>query len=282
MTGIRRTAFVATICLVVPVVWVSPAFAARGLTATPSTGLIDRQVVTVDGSGFNGSVEVGVCQAIDDGSPDESDCGGGIAFTNTSPAGDFSIGYGVKRLIFVPSLGRTVNCAIESCVMGAAETSNIAGTATFAPIAFAPGQPDGLIRRRSDGQITGDNIYSSDGAFFQTRIRKVAQGTKWAFALRVQNDGLETDDITVRASAVVGSVSVRYFIGYYDVTADVTGSGFTYPDMTPGEIRPLAVQFNVGSDAEIGSGRLAGVTFTSDSAGSSDTVVVGVKVGPAP
>lgn len=283
MTGIRRVAVGATISLLAPaLLWVSPAFAARSLTATPSIGLIDRQRVHIDGAGFNGSVEVGFCQGIDDGSPDQNDCHMGSAgLTTTSSTGTFSVQNSqVRRLIFVPSLGRTVNCAIESCVIGAAEINDISSTATFTPIEFAPEQPDGLIRRRSDGQITGNDVYENivPGLMSQTRVHTIEPGGKWTFALRVENDGLDTDEITVTASPPALPGEVRYFVGYYDVTSNVLGSGFTYSDMAPGEIRTLAVQFKVSSDADEDSRRDSYVTFTSNSALSSDSVHVGVVV----
>ena len=279
MNRIRHVALVAAICLSAPaLVWVSPAFAARSLTVTPSTGLIDRQSVTIDGAGLNGSVEVGFCQGIDDGSPDQSDCGGPIGLTTTSSSGDFSAGYTVRRVIRVHRPHGEL--AVQSCVLAAAEVSDVAGTATFAPIRFAPGQPDGLIRRRSDGQITGNDEYESvvPDLMAQTRVHAIAPGGKWVFALRVENDGLDTDDITVTASPPGLPGEARYFIGYYDVTSYLVGSGFTYPDMAPGEVRTLGVQFNVASDADEGSRHDSLVTFTSNRALSSDSVHVGVVV----
>ena len=113
MTRIRRLVVGAAIGFVLPaLVGVSPAFAARYSTATPSTDLVDGQTVHIDGAGFNGSVAVGFCQAIDDGTPGQADCGGATpATTTTSSAGTFSGDVVVRRLIFVPSAGRTVNCA---------------------------------------------------------------------------------------------------------------------------------------------------------------------------
>src|SRR5439155_9358877 len=263
--------------------------------------LVELDSVTIEGTGFSPSVQVGFCQAIDDGSPGQSDCGTPFGTTTTSPAGDFSAQQTVRRFIFVPSLGRTVDCASEVCVIGSAEVNDIPGTAILTPIAFAPAppppatrgsitvtpqtpfdgqqvtvdgagfrpnakieilecgtdpqdptdcsqnfttavadaagafsapyvvqqtvstpnatvgcnspgvcvmaaaevvdipgtivtapfeitalQPDGRIRRRSAGAITGDNIYNLDGSG-QTRIRGVAPGTTWSFAVQLEN-----------------------------------------------------------------------------------------------
>ena len=93
----------------------------------------------------------------------------------------------------------------------------------------------------------------------------------------MENDSVDTDDITVTAAPAISSpFAVRYFIGYYNVTSYVTGSGFTYPDMAPGEIRTLAVQFSANAGTDEGARVDQFVTFVSNSALSSDTVHVGV------
>jgi hypothetical protein len=277
MTG-PRGAVVAAICLGVAFMGATPAFAATSVTVTPNSALIDRQQVTVDGAGFSAFADVGVCQGIKDGTPGVDDCNGGVAgIVRASGSGGFSVPFGVRRLISVPSLGRVVNCAVESCFIGAAEVSNIAGTVAYAPIAFAPEQPDGLIVRRNDGSIIGDNIYTDDGSG-ESKGAPIAPGGKWTFALRVENDGLTTDDITVTAPAVASPFSVRYFIGYYNVTSLVTGAGFTYHGMAPGAIQPFTVQFTADPGAPQGASASVLVKFTSDAAGSSDTVKVAVVV----
>jgi hypothetical protein len=277
MTRPRGALFV-TICLGVAVMGATPASALGSLTVTPNSPLIDRQTVTVDGAGFGPSITVGFCQAIDDGSPSPSDCAGGFyELVATSESGEFSSALTARRLMFVPSLGRVVNCAVESCFIGAAEERDVAGTATFAPIAFAPEQPDGLIKRRNDGSIIGDNFYSDDGSG-QSKRSAISAGGKWSFALRVENDGLTTDDIRVRAPAVASPFAVRYFVGPYNVTGYVTGAGLTYNDMAPGAIVPLAVQFSAEPGAPAGASSSVLVKSTSNTAGSSDTVRVTVVV----
>jgi hypothetical protein len=394
MKRLRGAILVVAVALAVPAVWAMPAFAARGVTLTPNTGLVELDSVTISGTGFNPSVEVGYCQGIDDGSPSASDCGSSVGFTSTSPAGDFSAQQTVRRFIHVPSLGRTVDCASESCAIGAAETSDVVGTAIFTPIEFAPAppppatrgaitvsparpsdgqqvtvagtgfrpnanieilqcvtgaqdptgcspnfttavadgagafsaayivsrfvsppgassvdcqpagrcvmaaaetvdipgtivtapleitrpqQPDGQIRRLSDGAITGDNIYNLDGTG-QTRLRAVVPGAKWSFAVQVQNDGDVTDDITVTAPPSSSPFTVRYFVSYFDITSQVTGGGFTFTGIAPGQIQRLPVQFNVAPDAPLESLTEPLVTFTSKTTQGADAVRVGVVV----
>jgi hypothetical protein len=276
-----RATLVAAVCLGLTVVWAPPAFAARSLTATPSTGLIDRQTIAVFGAVFNPNAAVGYCQAIQSASPSVNDCAsGGASTTTASASGDFHGGVFVRRLIFVPSLGRTVNCAVESCVIGAAEFTGfdvIPGTVAYAPISFAPGQPDGRIKRRSDGEITGDNVYNSDG-FGQTRIRAVQPGTTWTFAVQLENDSPTADNIKIAAPPSSAPITVHYFVGYYDVTVPVTGGGFTFTDQAPGQLGTFAVHFTVDPGAPLGAGADPLITYTSNTAGAIDAVRVGVVV----
>jgi len=52
MVALRRTALVVTICLGIPLATALPASAARSLTVTPSTDLVEAQTVSVTGAGF--------------------------------------------------------------------------------------------------------------------------------------------------------------------------------------------------------------------------------------
>jgi Neocarzinostatin family len=390
MMRLRGAILVVAVSLAVPLVWATPAFAARSLTVTPSTGLVELDSVRIAGTGFNPNAQVGYCQGFASGSPTPGDCGTPIGSINTSAAGDFSAQQTVRRFIHVPSLGRTVDCASESCVIGAAETSDVAGTVVLAPISFAPAppppatrgsitvtpakpsdgqqvtvagtgfrananieilqcvtgaqdptgcspnftttvadtagafstpyivsqflgagpvdchtpgacvmaaaetvdiprtivttplqitalQPDGRIRRRSDGAITGDNIYNlnADG---QTRIRAVAPATTWSFAVQLQNDGEVADNIRVTAPPSSPPFTVRYFLAYFDITSKVTGGGFTFTDVAPGQIWTLGVQFNTAAGAPLQSRADPLVTFTSATAPRADAVRVGVVV----
>ncbi len=282
-TALRRAALAAAICLVLPVMSSTPAHAARTLTVTPSADLVEGQTVSVAGAGFNPGVVVGICQAIMDATPSQSDCGGGIQEITTTPGGDFGSTYRVQQSMGVASLGRTVNCWIETCVIGAAEINDINGTATFsAPLTFVHVQPDGQIRRLSDGTIFGNDVYNNDGSSGQLVTHTIAPGTDWSFATQVQNDGQRTENITVTASPLLSSpdITVRYFAGYFDVTSRVTGTGFTFANVPPGEIRKLPVQFRASAGAaetrQPGSVQL--VTFSAGNAPVRDAIRVAVRV----
>jgi hypothetical protein len=281
MTAPRKAALAAAICLVLPVISSASASAARSLTVTPSTDLVELQTVSVAGGGFSPSTTIDYCQAIMDATPDQSDCGVSYQVTTSSSSGDFSGQFTVRQSMYVPSLGRTVDCWVESCFIGAAEDLDVAGTATFsAPLTFVHVQPDGQIRRLSDGTIFGDDVYNSNGSSGQTVTHTVAGGADWSFAVQVQNDGQRTDSIKVTASPVVSSpdIAVRDFADWFDVTSRVTGTGLTFANVPPGEIRRLAVQFRANSGAPIGARSHQLVTFTAGNAPVRDAVRVGVRV----
>jgi hypothetical protein len=44
---------------------------------------------------------------------------------------------------------------------------------------------------------------------------------------------------------------VRYCVSYFDITQYVTGGGFTFTDVAPGQIWTLGVQFNTAADAPL-------------------------------
>jgi hypothetical protein len=123
-------------------------------------------------------------------------------------------------------------------------------------VSFYPAQPDLRIRRRSDGQISYDNVYNPllVGSPSQFRDHTIALGGKWVYAVEVQNDSPDADNILVRGSADPNPrFHLRYFVGYYDVTSEMEGAGFTFSNVAPGATRTVAVQFNATSAAVAGS-----------------------------
>jgi Neocarzinostatin family len=156
MLGIGRAALVAATCLVLPVVQAGPAFAARTLIVTPSTGLIDGQSVTIDGTGFTPSGAVLYCQAFENVEPGQPYCGGPVERVFASGSGEFSVPYTVRRLVFFPGLGRTVDCAVEQCAIGAFEETP-PFTADFAPISFVREQVSENVRPFK-GKVSGTTV----------------------------------------------------------------------------------------------------------------------------
>jgi hypothetical protein len=102
--------------------------------------------------------------------------------------------------------------------------------------------PDLIIKRRSDGTLFFDNVYTlNPSAYFHA----ITPGGFWTYAILVQNDGDSTDDMIVQAPPPgTAPFDVQYFYGYYDVTALVESDGVLLPDVEPGGTRQLAVRFH--------------------------------------
>jgi len=273
MRRIRLLVVATIMCLLGSVVmWVSPASAAPNLTVTPNTNLVDSQLVTVDGSGFPDSVDVVVVECATDTVPlFPSNCQGFETNVTTSSTGTFSTP-------FVPfiAFGRNpeTNCELQSCFIGAAVLTDADNTATFAPITFIPGLADGRIKRRSDGQISGDNVYSPS-APGQRRNHAIEPDGYWTYALQVQNDGPNTDDITVYTT---NNAKPQFFFGYYDITSQVTApGGLVFPAMAPGEVRTFAMRFHAPANAAPDTRLTDSVNFLSANSGAADQLILSVQ-----
>jgi hypothetical protein len=260
---IRLLAVATAICLLCPtVVSVSAAAATtRRITVTPNTNLKDEQAVTVDGSGFPDSVSIDLAQCPTNTVP--VNCTSGFATTVSASDGTFSRDVGVS-----------VNgCQIQTCYIAAAVANDIDNTAVFAPITFNPGQADGRVKRRSDGQIFGDNVYIPP----LIRSHTIEPGGYWTYALQAQNDGPNTDDITVVAPNPDPG-TVQFFYGFYDVTSRVTGPGLVFKAMAPGEVRTFAERFHAPDDAAAGTRLRTFVDFHSVNSGAGDSLDLRVVV----
>ena len=125
--------------------WSGPVPTAEGtgsVTVTPATGLVDGQTVTVTMSGFPASGTVGWCQGVPVEPASTSNCGGPVRTGQTDASGGLiDPSYPVARFIFVPTLGRTVDCAAETCVIGAADVTDIPGSVANAYLAFSVAEP---------------------------------------------------------------------------------------------------------------------------------------------
>lgn len=272
--------------LVAVLLGAAPAGAATAVTVTPATGLADGQFVTIHGTGFPAGTFMGACQGVTDATPAINDCGGDTVTATSNAAGEVTFtNYPVRRLMFVPSLGRNVDCGTEPCSIGVAVADDIPGTATYRAITFASGpppdhqeQPDAMIRRPLTGRLIGQGILGTGGTN-QTLLRTVPPGTDWSVAVGTMNLGQLATDITITAPARTSPVAVRHFSGYYDVTSLVNGPGVTFANMLPppyGSTRFVNVQFRVSPTATVGQTYSVLVRATSD--GLVDEVRVGVTV----
>jgi hypothetical protein len=243
---------------------------AQAVTVTPNQDLLQGEPVVLRGSGFPSDTLVGYCQAVVDATPDVDDCGGPLLGVITTDGGTFVVGYNVARRIFVPSAGRIVDCGVERCVLAAG--TDDPHKALSQDLSFDLAQPDGRLVTRSTGAIIGDDVY--DGDFSQQQARAMHAGDTWTFVVQAQNDGPTAEDITVGAdpSGAQDPFSVRYFIGYREVTAAITGSGLTLHDLAPGQVVTIAVKVRAGSRAAKGDQLFRSVAFSVPSSTAFDRV----------
>lgn len=259
MRASGRAAVAIIACLGTPFL-VPPAAGAQAgptITVTPQEDLVTGQTVIVTGSGFAPDRPLGVDECAGDFETERIECKGGVTLT-TDAQGSFTSPYVVSKRV----KGITCSGPPDVCIVLVAELP-VPGRIFSADIFFAPDrQPDGQIIRRSDGVITGDDGYNTDGAG-QRRVRAIAPGTRWSYALRAQNDGDLPADITVTAPGSSADFTVRYFYAWYDITASVTGGGFTFKNMAPGTQRTFGLQYTAAPAAPPGARHNALVTFRS-------------------
>jgi hypothetical protein len=156
-----------------------PPPATRGAINVTPDNPADGQQVTVAGTGFRPIAKIEILECVT-APADPTDCSGNFTTAVADAAGAFSAPYGVSQF-FTPPGAPGVDCDPPGvCVIAAAEVVDIPGTLVIASFQITALQPDGMIRRRSDGALTGNDIYL-DGSG-QTRIRAVAPGTSWGFA----------------------------------------------------------------------------------------------------
>ena len=112
------------------------------ITVTPSSQVRAGQSVTVDGSGWASDAAVGWCQGVPAVGPASADdCDPTTIGTATADAeGNFSGSLILARYLDVPALGHRVDCAdpAVTCTVGAADVSDIAGTAVAVTLSFVP------------------------------------------------------------------------------------------------------------------------------------------------
>jgi hypothetical protein len=118
--------------------------ATPSVTVTPSTGLVGGEEVTLAGTGFPPSSEIGYCQGISTGNPTSSDCAGGSFDTvGADSTGAFSVPLTVDRFIRPASTHTLVDCAqsTASCAIGAQQESPVFGSPIVTPISFTAQPP---------------------------------------------------------------------------------------------------------------------------------------------
>ncbi len=122
--------------------------------------------------------------------------------------------------------------------------------------------PDLIIKRRSDGQLFYDNEYTPPVPL-HLWYHSIMPGGDWIYAILIQNDGDVAGDVTLTAPQANAPFNVKYTYGYFDITASVTGPGFTYPNVPPGGSVLLGVRFR--ADATTPTDAISDITLTATS-----------------
>jgi len=104
-------------------------------------------------------------------------------------------------------------------------------------------QPDLWIRAAADTSDLGNDIYNDDGAG-QTSEQPAKPGSTAGYIVTAQNDGSVNDTLLVTGSAASAGWTVSYLDAQTgkDVTAQVTGSGWSSGPLPPGGLARLKVQ----------------------------------------
>jgi hypothetical protein len=227
---------------------------------SPSSDLVSGQVVQVTGSGFPGSAPIylSTCEV------DSRLCANGL-LTTTDATGNLATPYTVERTISLRRDCLRTACELRAELVGGSEPVRLASS----PLAFRDNQPDLRQRRRSDGTVFFDDVYTlfSDPPVVSHAIDP---GGIWVFAVQVQNDGDTTDDITVNGPAYSTGITTRYIVGWSDVTAAMGASGFTFHDVPPGEVITFGLRFEAPPEASPGTS--SGVVLNARSASDSHAV----------
>ena len=150
-------------------------------------------------------------------------------------------------------------------------------TVTTSGTANGSYQPDLLIRTSSETSYTGAGIFNSTGAN-QTKSLTTPVSTAASYLFHVQNDGTVSDTFTITASAAISGWTVKYLdmdTGA-DITAAITGKGWSTVALAPGAIKGFWVQVTPGKQVASGATLTLTVTAVSTHAATKVDVVKAV------
>jgi hypothetical protein len=237
------------------------AFAEEAITASPATGLVTGQTVTVHGTGWVPLHFIAYCQAVPTTSPSPGDCSGGsYATTVADEAGTFTVSVVVKRSISVPDLGRTVDCAdpADPCAIGAADIENgFPGTAAFATLEFAPQPPTVVPGAASvpEGNSATTNLAVPVTLSFPSTDTVTVE---WRTAF-VAGDPMPAGRADPASDFTPASGTVTFVPGDTDETATISVNGdlLVEPDEFIGVVFHDATNAAIGGYYGIGVGKIA-------------------------
>lgn len=146
-------------------------------------------------------------------------------------------------------------------------------TVMVTPPPAASAQPDLIISVPPNIGI-GNDIYNKNGDN-QKKTYRVASGATNTVPLLIQNDGPVTDTILFNGVAGLKPISIKYFDGETDITAQaVSHDGYAISNLASGDAKLLKMQVHVGGNLHAGSSQEDGVLITSNSNGNQDEVRV--------
>ena len=133
--------------------------------------------------------------------------------------------------------------------------------------AVAPScRPDAMVALGSESAWKGDDVYEAAGRG-QARTCDLTPGESRNFRIRLQNDGSSPDTLTVTAPTASDPWLVSYFDsvdGGSDITADVTGAGWSTGELAPGAAFTIRMRVKAKSAAQIDDSATIRVRATSE------------------
>ncbi|MGD9495441.1 MAG: S8 family serine peptidase [Armatimonadota bacterium] len=110
-------------------------------------------------------------------------------------------------------------------------------------------QPDAQVRAPADVSYLGDGLYNSDG-HSQTRAQATRPGAAAVYEIKVENDATADDSFTVTAALPPAGWQAVFFdalSGGADITAQVTGAGWSTGALAAGAARELRLEVTPGT-----------------------------------
>jgi hypothetical protein len=167
----------------------------------------------------------------------------GVAVTDTDvpgcagTIGDLAVGASSQTTCSYTTVAADVGLVTHEATVDSDQTEPLVvgpvGTTVDRP------RPDARIRL-GGGAVAGNNVYNTTGAS-QGRTATVGNRGTARFTLTFQNDGTVQDNLRVRGFGNSSRYRVTYKVGGQDVTADVTGDGFLFGDVDPGQLRTMTL-----------------------------------------
>ncbi|MHB0998294.1 MAG: hypothetical protein ACYC27_03530 [Armatimonadota bacterium] len=144
--------------------------------------------------------------------------------------------------------------------------SNEASTSTDNTVTYNLFKPDLLIKPGNESSYSFNNIYSDDGNS-QTKAQNASMNQTVNYAFKVQNDGGANETFKITGTAGGSGWTVKYcdITTNADVTAQVTGSGWSSGSLAPGALNGVYVLITPNSTIAAGSSKTLVITAISQS-----------------